>query len=309
MRSDLPVILVTGATGKLGTLVIEKLLKTVPAGCIVAGVRDTAAAAAHAARGVHVRVLDYDRPETLDAAFAGVDRVLLISSNAVDRRLRQHVNVVVAAARTDVSLLAYTSILHADTSPLLLAEEHRATEAALRDSGLPFVLLRNGWYIENITGFAAQDLERGVRFGCAGAGAGRVSAATRADYAEAAAAVLSAANQAGRIYDLAGDSAFTMADYVAELSRQSGRPVSYRDMPQAEFRQALIRAGRPEALATAIADADAGASCGALFDKGGQLRALIGRPTTTLARVVADQIGVALREHCGWTSSARGMVP
>jgi len=307
MRSDLPVILVTGATGQLGTLVIEKLLKTVPAGCIVAGVRDTAAATAHAARGAHVRVFDHDRPETLDAAFAGVDRVLLISSNAVDRRLRQHVSVTVAAARTGVSLPAYTSILHADTSPLLLAEEHRATEAALRDPGLPFVPLRNGRYIENITGFAAQDLERGVRFGCAGAG--RVSAATRADHAEAAAAVLSAANQAGRIYDLADDSAFTMADYVAELSRQSGRPVSYRDMPQAEFRQALIRAGRPEALATAIADADAGASRGALFDEGGQLRALIGRPTTTLARVVADQIGGALREHYGWTPGARGVVP
>lgn len=307
MHHDLPVILVTGATGQLGTLVIEKLLKTVPAGCIVAGARDTAAAAAHAARGVQVRSLDYDQPETLESAFAGVNRVLLISSNAVDRRLREHVNVIVAAERAGVSLLAYTSILHAETSPLLLAEEHRATEAALRDFSLPFVLVRNGWYIENITGVAAQDVERGVRFGCAGAG--RFSAAARADYAEAAAAVLSAENQAGRIYDLAGDSAFTMADYAAELSHQSGRLVSYGDLPQAEFRQALIRAGRPKALATAIADADAGASRGALFDDGGQLRALIGRPTTTLARVIADELGIATRDHSGWTPDTRGMVP
>lgn len=290
MRDHHPLTLITGATGQLGRLVIESLLKRMPAERIGVAVRDSATAApfAFASRGVQIRVADYDQPETLDAALAGVDRVLLVSSNAVDRRVPQHRNVIAAAARAGVSLIAYTSILHADTSPLVLANDHRLTEAALCASGVPFTLLRNGWYTENFTAFAAQDVARGVRLGSAGEG--RISTAARADYAEAAAAVLAAEGQAGRIHELAGDTAFTMAEYVAELSRQSGRSVAYRNLPEAEFQQVLARAGLPEAFAAAIADADAGAARGALFDDGGQLRRLIGRPTTPLTRVIADAL-------------------
>jgi NAD(P)H dehydrogenase (quinone) len=277
---------ITGASGQLGRLVIESLLKSVPAGDIVAAVRDPAKVQDLAARGVQVRHADYDRPATLDAAFAGADKVLLVSSNAVGARVPQHRAVIEAAGRAGVKLLAYTSLLHADTTPLPLAAEHKQTEALLRASGVPFALLRNGWYTENYLGAVGPALQHGVLMG--GAGSGRIASAARADYADAAAAVLaSTGDQAGKVYELAGDDAYTLQELAAEIARQSGRPLVYRDLAQDEYKQVLLQIGLPEGLADLISSSDAGAAQGGLFDDGRQLSALIGRPTTPLAPLVA----------------------
>ena len=284
-----PQLLVTGASGQLGRLVVDQLLAAVPADRITATVRNSEAAADLAALGVQARIADYDRPDTLDAALAGIGRVLLISSSELGRRVAQHRNVIDAARRAGVGLLAYTSLLHADTSPLGLAGEHRDTEALLRASGLPSVVLRNGWYTENHTASIPAALAHGALLG--GAGGGRVSSAARADYAAAAAAVLTAPqDMAGRVFELAGDDAYSLPELAAEVARQSGRPLGYTDLPEADHRAALIGAGLPEALASLIADSDNGASKGALFDDGRQLSALIGRPTTPMAATVAQAL-------------------
>lgn len=289
MSNTQPQLLVTGASGQLGRLVVDQLLATVPAGRITAVVRSREAATALAARGVQTRIADYDRPDTLDAALAGIDRVLLVSSNDLGRRVAQHRNVVEAAMRAGAGLLAYTSVLHADTSPLGLAGEHRDTEALLRASGLPFVLLRNGWYTENYTASIPAALARGALIGSAGEG--RIASAARVDYAAAAAAVLTASQDlAGRTFELAGDDAYSLSDLAAEVARQSGRPVSYTDLPEADYRAALIGAGLPEAVASLLADSDVAASKGALFDDGHQLSALIGRPTTPMPATVAQTL-------------------
>lgn len=213
---------ITGATGQLGRLVVAALLKTVPAGEIAALVRDVGKASDLAVKGVVVREADYDRPETLGPALAGVDKLLLISGNEVGRRVPQHKAVIDAARTAGVKLIAYTSVLHADTSPLGLAEEHRQTEALLRASGVPWVLLRNSWYTENYTASTPAALEHGAVLGSAGDA--RIASATRVDFAHAAAAVLLAQeNQAGRIYELAGDEAYTLAEFAAELSRRPAR--------------------------------------------------------------------------------------
>jgi NAD(P)H dehydrogenase (quinone) len=277
-------IAVTGASGQLGRLVMEGLLARVPAENIVAAVRNPAKVADLAARGVVVRTADYAKPETLDAAFAGVDRLLLISSSEVGGRVPQHRNVIEAARRAGVGLVAYTSILHADTTPLGLGAEHRETEALLRASGLPHVLLRNGWYTENYLASLPAALQHGAFVGCAGQG--RIASAARADYAAAAVAVLTGEGQAGKVYELAGDTAYTLAELAAEVSRQTGRQIGYADMPQAEFRNVLVGAGLPEPIADLLADSDAGAARGGLFDDGRQLSALIGRPTTPLSALV-----------------------
>lgn len=276
---------VTGATGQLGRLVIAALLEKVPAGQIVAAVRSPSKAADLAARGVVVRAADYDHPETLAAAFAGVERLLLVSSSEIGRRVSQHRAVIGAAAAAGVRLIAYTSVLHADTSRLALAGEHRETEALLTASGVPFALLRNGWYIENYALAIGPALQHGVLLGSAGAG--RISGAARADYACAAAAVLAGADPAGQILELAGDTAFTLAEFAAELSRQSGHPVAYTDLPEADYKAALMGAGLPEPVAGLLAQSDAAAAEGALFDDGGALSRLIGRPTTPLAQVIS----------------------
>ncbi len=277
-------IAITGATGQLGRLVVQQLLKTVPAGQVVAAVRSPEKAADLAALGVQVRQADYARPATLDAAFQGVSKLLLISSNEVGQRAPQHAAVIAAAQKAGVQLLAYTSLLRADTSPLGLAAEHKATEAMLRTSGLPHVLLRNGWYTENYAGSVPAALQYGAVLGSAKDG--RIASATRADYAAAAAAVLTRDNQAGKVYELAGDTAYTLTEFAAEIARQSGKPVVYNDLPQAAYAAALVQAGLPEGFAALLADSDVGASQGALFDDGRQLSQLIGRPTTPLADVV-----------------------
>ncbi|QCO06807.1 SDR family oxidoreductase [Azospirillum argentinense] len=275
-------IAVTGATGQLGRLVIARLKETVPASGIVALVRSPAKAAD---LGVEAREADYGNPETLARALAGVDTLLLISSNEIGQRAAQHRNVVNAAKAAGVGRIVYTSLLHADRSPLSLAEEHRATEADIKASGIPFTILRNGWYTENHTGSVGAALAGGAFIGSAGDG--RISSATRADYADAAVAVLTGAGHEGKTYELAGDEAVTLADLAAEISRQSGKDIPYRNLPEADYAVILAGFGLPEGFAKGIASWDADASKGALFDDGRQLSALIGRPTTPLSAAVA----------------------
>ncbi|MGP1683151.1 MAG: SDR family oxidoreductase [Giesbergeria sp.] len=277
-------IVITGATGQLGRLVIQALLRSVPANQLVAAVRTPEKAKDLAELGVQVRHADYTRPASLDTAFAGADKVLLISSSEVGQRTPQHQAVINAAKRAGVKLIAYTSVLHADTSPLGLAGEHRETEALLKASGLPFVLLRNGWYTENYAASAPTAVAHGVVMGSAGNG--RIASAARVDYADAAAAVLTSEHQAGRVYELAGDSAFTLTELAAEIARQSGKTVAYQNMPEADYKAALLGFGLPEGVAALVADSDTGASKGALFDEDHQLSQLIGRPTTPLATTV-----------------------
>lgn len=273
-------IAITGASGQLGRLVIQSLLKQVPASRLIALVRKPDSVADLAAQGVQVRQADYTQPDSLERALAGVEKLLLVSSSELGQRLVQHQNVVDAAKKTGVKLLAYTSLLHVDTSPLGLAQEHLATEAYIRSSGLPFVFLRNGWYTENYLASVKPALQHGAFIGSAGQG--RIASAARADYAEAAAAVLAKGAQAGTVYELAGDTAYTLAELAAELSRQSGQTVPYVNLGEADFKGALLGAGLPEGVAALLADSDVGASRGGLFDDSHQLSQLIGRPTTPL---------------------------
>ena len=282
-------IVITGASGQLGRLVIAQLLETVPASRLVAAVRDPAKVADLAAKGVQVRQADYSQPATLDRAFEGAEKVLLISSSEVGQRVTQHQAVIEAAKRAGVKLLAYTSVLHADTSALGLAEEHRQTEAALAQSGVPAVVLRNGWYHENYTAGVAHAVANGAHFGSAGEG--RISSAARADYARAAAVVLTAAeDQAGKVYELAGDESYTLKEFAAQIAEQSGKPVIYTDLPEADYKGALLQAGLPEFVAELLANSDTAAAKGALFDDSRQLSRLIGRPTTPLTSSIAEAL-------------------
>ncbi|HEX8139796.1 MAG TPA: SDR family oxidoreductase [Pyrinomonadaceae bacterium] len=278
-------IAVTGATGQLGRLVIEALLgRGFRADRIVALVRDTGKASELASRGVQLREADYERPETLDTALKGIDRLLLVSGNEVGRRLPQHENVLRAAQRAGVKLFAYTSILNADRSQMQLVAEHKATESLIRESGLNYVILRNGWYFENYTSAIRQAREHGLIMGSAGDG--RVSAAMRADYAEAAAAVLTGKEHWNHVYELGGDQAFTLSELAAEVARQSGREVVYRDMPADAYAEALAGFGVPEPFARVLADSDLGIKRGELYTESDDLRELIGHPTATLAEAV-----------------------
>ena len=253
-------IAVTGATGHLGRLVIDQLLKKVPAGQLVAAVRNPEKARDLAARGVQVRRADYDAPDTLAGAFQGIDKLLLISANEPGKRERQHQAAIAAAKKAGVGLLVYTSLLHADTSGISLAGEHRATEKAIREAGIPFVILRNGWYLENYTENLGPALQHGVLLGAAKNG--RIAAAARADFAAAAAAVLTAPGHEGKVYELAGD------------------------LPAEKYEETLRGFGLPGPVAEMLASADEGIARGELDDACGDLRRLIGRPTATLAQAV-----------------------
>ncbi len=277
-------IAITGATGQLGQLVIEELLKTVPASQIVAIVRNPAKAEALSNQGIVVRQGDYTDQAAFTTALNGVDKLLLISSSEVGQRATQHQNVINAAKAAGVKFIAYTSLLHADTSPLGLHVEHVETEKALAESGVTYALLRNGWYTENYLASAPPALEHGVFIGAAGEG--KIASATRADYAAAAAKVVSEDGHAGNVYELAGDSAWTLSELAAELSKQSGKPVAYQNLSEADFAAALKGVGLPAGLADMLADSDTGASKGGLFDDSRTLSKLIGRPTTTLAESV-----------------------
>lgn len=274
-------IVVTGATGHLGRLVLEQLLQRVPASEVAVAVRNVEKAADLAARGVDVRHADYDQPQTLERAFDGATKVLLISANEMGKRAAQHRNAVAAIKASGARLLAYTSILNADTSGIGLAKEHLDTENVVRASGVPFVILRNGWYIENYTENLGPALQYGAIAGSAGAG--RVAAATRADYAAAAVEVLTGEGHEGRVYELAGDAPFTMEELAAEVSRHAGKPVAYNDLPPAAYRDLLLGAGLPAPVAEMLVDADLGLGRGELLNESGDLRRLIQRPTTPLA--------------------------
>jgi len=278
-------IAITAATGQLGRLVIDKLKGRTDPGQIVALARTPAKGAD---LGVPVREADYARPETLQRALKEVETLLLISSSEVGQRAEQHRNVIEAAKAAGVRRIVYTSLLHADVSPLSLADEHRTTEADLAASGIPHTLLRNGWYTENYTGGVPAALSAGALIGSARDG--KISSAARADYAEAAAVVVSSEGHVGKTYELAGDQAWTLAELAAEISRQTGRDIPYKDLPEADYAAALSGVGLPEPLAQAIASFDAAAAGGALFDDSRQLSALIGRPTTPLSNSVAEVI-------------------
>ncbi|MFJ3790259.1 SDR family oxidoreductase [Kitasatospora sp. NPDC090091] len=282
---------VTGATGQLGRLVVEGLLARVPASEVAVAVRSAGKAADLAARGVTVREVDYDRPESLVGAFGAGDRVLLISGSEVGRRIPQHTAVVEAARAAGVALLAYTSAPGAAT--FRLADEHKATEAAIRESGLPYSFLRNGWYTENYLGDAAGTVARGIVIGSAGEG--RIASAPRKDYADAAVAVLVGAGDgkghADTVYELSGDVAWSLPELAAELAKASGRPVGHREVTPAEHREVLVGAGLPEGFAEVLVDVDAGIARGELAGTPGDLARLIGRPTVPLA----DSVRAALK--------------
>ncbi|WP_169982084.1 SDR family oxidoreductase [Microbispora sp. H10836] len=281
-------IVVTGATGHLGRLVIEELAARVPASRIVAAVRSPEKAADLAGRGVQVREADYDRPATLGPAFEGAAKVLLISGTEPGRRLAQHQAVVDAAKAAGVESVAYTSILHADTTPLGLAPEHRATEEYIRASGLSFTFLRNGWYHENYVATARQGARHGVIAGSARDG--RVASAARADFAAAAAAVLTGEGHRGAVYELSGDVAWSMPELAAVVAELSGAPVEYRDLPVAEYAKVLEANGLPEPVAAMFAQTDADIADGWLGGTPGDLSRLIGRPTTPLRDTLAEAL-------------------
>ncbi|HED5922228.1 TPA: NAD(P)H:quinone oxidoreductase [Escherichia coli] len=283
-------IAITGATGQLGHYVIESLMKTVPASQIVAIVRNPAKAQVLTAQGITVRQADYGDEAALTSALQGVEKLLLISSSEVGQRAPQHRNVINAAKAADVKFIAYTSLLHADSSPLGLADEHIETEKMLADSGIVYTLLRNGWYTENYLASAPAALVHGVFIGAAGDG--KIASATRADYAVAAARVISEAGHEGKVYELAGDSAWTLTQLAAELTKQSGKPITYQNLSEADFAAALKSVGLPDGLADMLADSDVGASKGGLFDDSKTLSKLIGRPTTTLAESVSHLFNV-----------------
>ncbi|HCD1076300.1 TPA: SDR family oxidoreductase [Proteus mirabilis] len=277
-------IAITGATGLLGQHVIENLLQTVPANQIVAFARDVKKGSSLSQKGVLVRQADYNDKASLITALQGVDKLLLISSSEVGKRTIQHRNVIEAAKSADVQFIAYTSILHADRSPLSLHVEHVETEKMLADSGISYTLLRNGWYTENYLASVPAALEHGVFLGAAGDG--KIASATRADYALAAARVISEEGHIGKVYELAGDEAWTLEQLAKELTKQSGKQVIYNNLSQVDFVAALKTAGLPDKLSNMLADSDIGASKGGLFDDSHTLSKLIGRRTTTLAESI-----------------------
>jgi len=277
---------VTGATGQLGRLVIERLKTKVPAASIVALARS---AGKGADLGVSVRGADYAKPETLGPALAGVDTLLLISSNEIGQRAPQHKNVIAAARQAGVGWIVYTSLIRADSWPIDLAIEHWETEQMLAASGIPYTVLRNSWYNENYAGAIAGARATGALLGSAGNG--KISSAARADYADAAVAVLTGAGHQGKTYELAGDTAFTLADLAAEISRQLGREIPYRNLPVDELAKVLASVGVPEPIAGMMARWEAGTAEGRIFDDGRQLSRLIGRPTTPVAATVRAVLG------------------
>ncbi|MFC0877438.1 SDR family oxidoreductase [Saccharicrinis sp. FJH2] len=272
---------ITGATGQLGSLVVEQLKKIVGKENVIALVRTPAKAEK---LGVESRAFDYEKASELSDALEDIDRLLLISGSEIGQRARQHDNVINAARKSGVKWIVYTSLLHADSSSLNLAEEHLLTEKTLKNSGIAYTILRNGWYTENYTGSVQGALNAGSFVGSAGDG--KISSASRADFAEAAAVVISDEKHKGLVYELAGDEAYTLEELAAEIMRQSGKTIPYTNLPEKEYAQILKNVGLPEFFAAAIAGWDTSASKGDLFDDSKQLSKLIGRPTESLANAV-----------------------
>lgn len=278
-------IVVTGSSGKFGRLAVNALLESTPANRVVAVARDPGKVTDLAARGVVVRHGDYDRPDTLRAAFEGAERLLLVSGSEVGKRVPQHTAAIDAAKRAGIAHVVYTSIVRADTTRMRLASEHLATEKVLFASELPYTILRNGWYIENYTENLGPALAHGTFLGAAGDG--RISAAPREDFARAAAAVISApSGHENRVYELGGDTSFTMTELARAVSEWAGRVIGYTDLPAEAYAAALIQAGVPAPFAEILADCDAGIARGELEVKSGHLYRLLGRDTTSLATVL-----------------------
>lgn len=277
---------ITGATGHLGRLVINKLKEKSNDNEIIALAHTLSKAADF---DIAVREADYTKPETLNKALEGIDTLMFISASEFGKRKEQHHNIIEAAQNTGVKRIVYTSLLHADTSPIDLAVEHRATEQEIKLSGIPFTFLRNGWYFENYTGSIDSTIERGVIPGSADDG--KYSFATRADYADVAVKVLLSDGHTGQTYELAGDNGYTLGELAEEISKQSGKKVVYKNVPKQEYVSILESAGLPGTIAKAIAGWDICASEGALFDDNHQLSKLIGHPTTTLSVAVAEALG------------------
>jgi NAD(P)H dehydrogenase (quinone) len=283
-------IAVTAATGHLGRLVVAGLLDAgLPAAEVVAVVRTPARAADLADRGVQVRRADYSDPVALETALAGVDRLLLVSGNEVGQRVAQHGNVLRAAEAAGVSLVVYTSAPKADDTPLPLAPEHAATEQLIAEVGIPGVVLRNNWYFENYDQQISQAAATGELIGSAGQG--RVAAATRADFAAATVAVLTAQQPTPGVVELGGDQAWTLSDLAAAVAAETGREVTYRDLSADDHVRVLVAAGLPERTARFVAELDQAIAQGALDTGSRALSGLIGRPTTTLAEHVHTVLG------------------
>ncbi|ADB35736.1 NmrA family protein [Kribbella flavida DSM 17836] len=286
-------IVVTGATGQLGRLVVADLLAAgVPASGLTAVARSKEKAADLIEQGVQVAIADYDQPDTLNGVLQAGDRVLLISGNELGRRIPQHQAVIDAAKAAGVAQLAYTGIFGGPKAEFRLAADHRGTEQLILDSGLPYTFLRNNWYTEVSTTDLAGIVERGAIVNGVAAD-GRLATAARADYAAAAAAVLTGDGHLNTAYELSGDAAWTYGEFAAELSRQSGKPVVHRTISRAENKAMLVSVGLPEGFADVLADVDEAISNGVLAGTPGDLSRLIGRPTTPLATSIADALAKA----------------
>ena len=276
---------VTGATGQLGTIVIKELKKRIPNDEIVALVRSPEKASN---LGVETRKFDYSNRDGLTESLKGIDRLLLISSNEIGQRAKQHLNVIEAAWKNGVKWIVYTSLLRADNSSLSLAAEHHTTEQAIIDSGIDYTILRNGWYTENYANTIKGAVDGGAYIGSASNG--RISSASRADYAEAAAVVITNESHKGKIYELAGDDSYTLHDLAAEVSKQSGKKIPYKNLTEGEYIEALKSFNVPGPLAEAIAGWDVSASNDDLYDDSHQLSLIIGRPTTPLSESVREAL-------------------
>ena len=270
---------ITGATGQLGELVVEQLKSKTNSANLIALVRSP-----EKVQGIDARAFDYNEPTSMAKSLEGIEALLLISGNEIGQRARQHGNVINAAKEAGVKWIVYTSILRADSSTISLAAEHLQTENLLQESGIPFTLLRNGWYTENYAGSIPGAVAAGALLGSAGTG--KISSASRADFAEAAAVVLTSEGHEGKVYELAGDESFTLADLASEISKQTGKDISYQNLPEKEYSKALKSHGLPEMIADGIASWDVSASKGDLFSEDKTLSQLIGHPTTPMSESV-----------------------
>lgn len=284
-------IAITGATGQLGQLVIQHLLQHTAAENIVALVRHPEKAQSLFDSAIEIRQFDYDQPETLAPALHGIDKLLLISANEVGRRTPQHQAVIDAAKQADVPYLAYTSLLNAENSLLGLAQEHRETEDLIKASGLNYTFLRNNWYSENYLAGLAHTIETGILLGAAAGG--KISSASRQDYAEAAAKVLSSEGHDHKTYELAGSSSFSLADLAGDIRDVSGKAVVYQNLTAEEYSQALSKSGLPAGLVEIIVDADIQTQQGAMFSQSKDLENLLGHKTTPMR----DQVKALLMPH------------
>lgn len=276
---------ITGASGQVGRLVIAHLSKKVAKENLVALVRNPEKVSD---LGIEARAFDYDKPEQLTVALNGIDSLLLISGSEIGKRAQQHQNVVDAAKNAGVKSITYTSLLHADTSTLILAPEHLATEEAIKTSGIAFTLLRNGWYTENYTASVPGALQHGAFIGSAGDG--KISSAARNDYAEAAALIVAENNHQGKTLELSGDEFYTLTDLAKELSVQAGKEIPYQNLSENDFAKALEQVGLPEPVAQVYAGFDTAASKGDLYDEGTTLSQLLGRKTTTLSDMIKNTL-------------------